>query len=174
MGYEDINPDNSVHVPILNGDISFLNSIAHVLLKDHDDVIDWDFVKEHATGWEEYVEAVQNDYSPEQVQDRMGGPNHDVSPELIRRVAGMFADATRKRLARSKGKQDSTKPSGYGGVIIMWGIGYNQHIHGQHNVNIHRQFAGAHRQPGETGLRTLFHDRPAQCHGRTLYRRPHR
>jgi anaerobic selenocysteine-containing dehydrogenase len=134
MGYEDINPDNSVHVPILNGDISFLNSIAHVLLKDHDDVIDWDFVKEHATGWEEYVEAVTNDYSPEQVQDRMGGPNHDVSPELIRRVAGMYADATRKRLARSKSKQDSTKPSGYGGVIIMWGIGYNQHIHGQHNV----------------------------------------
>jgi len=54
-GYEDINPDNSVHVPILNGDISFLNSLAHVLLKDHDDVIDWDFVKEHVAGWEEYV-----------------------------------------------------------------------------------------------------------------------
>ncbi|MEH6823932.1 MAG: molybdopterin-dependent oxidoreductase [Motiliproteus sp.] len=131
MGYEDINPDNHVHVPILNGDISFLNAIAHVLLKEHEDVIDWDFVKAHATGWEEYVEAVRADYSPEQVQDRMGGPNHDVSPELIRRVAGMFADATRKRLARSKGKQEG---EGYGGVIIMWGIGYNQHLHGQHNV----------------------------------------
>ena len=131
MGYEDINPDNTVHVPILNGDISFLNAIAHVLLKDHDDVIDWDFVKEHAAGWEEYVEGVRNDYSPEQVQDRMGGPNHDVSPELIRKVAGMFADATRKRLARSKGKHSG---KGYGGVIIMWGIGYNQHVHGQHNV----------------------------------------
>ncbi|MBT6430145.1 MAG: molybdopterin-dependent oxidoreductase [Rhodospirillaceae bacterium] len=131
MGYEDINPDNSVHVPILNGDISFLNAMAHVLLKDHQDVIDWDFLKEHATGWQEYVDVVQSDYSPEQVQDRMGGPNHDVSPELIRKVAGMFADATRKRLARGKGKQDG---GGYGGVIIMWGIGYNQHIHGQHNV----------------------------------------
>jgi anaerobic selenocysteine-containing dehydrogenase len=130
MGYEDINPDNNVHVPILNGDISFLNSMAHVLLKDHKDVIDWDFLKEHVTGWEEYVKTVTEDYSPEQVQDRMGGPNHDVSPALIRRVAGMFADATRKRLARAKGKQTG----GYGGVIIMWGIGYNQHIHGQHNV----------------------------------------
>ena len=129
-GYEDINPDNNVHVPILNGDISFLNSMAHVLLKDHKDVIDWDFLKEHVTGWEEYVKTVTEDYSPEQVQDRMGGPNHDVSPALIRRVAGMFADATRKRLARAKGKQKG----GYGGVIIMWGIGYNQHIHGQHNV----------------------------------------
>lgn len=130
-GYSDINPDNSVHVPILNGDISFLNSIAHVLLKDHPDVVDWDFLKAHTTGWKEYTEGVLKDYSPEQVQDRMGGPNHDVSPELIRRVAGMFADATRKRLARSKGKQAD---EGYGGVIIMWGIGYNQHIHGQHNV----------------------------------------
>jgi anaerobic selenocysteine-containing dehydrogenase len=131
MGYEDINPDNQVHVPILNGDISFLNSLAHVLLKDHEDVIDWEFVKAHANGWEEYTEAVLNDYSPEQVQDRMGGVNHDVNPALIRRVAGMFADATRKRLERSKGSQAG---DGFGGVIIMWGIGYNQHVHGQHNV----------------------------------------
>ncbi len=139
-GYEDINPDNSVHVPILNGDISFLNSLAHVLLKDHSDVIDWEFVKQHTSGWQEYVSEVTKNYSPEQVQDRMGGPGHDVSPELIRKVAGMFADATRKRLARSKGKQSSDTISavpggeGHGGVIIMWGIGYNQHIHGQNNV----------------------------------------
>ncbi len=123
-GYEDINPDNHVHVPLLNGDISFLNSMAHVLLKDHDDVIDWEFLKEHAAGWEEYVEGVKNEYSPEQVMDRMG--SDEVTPEMIRKVAGMFADATRKRLARGK--------DGTGGVIIMWGIGYNQHIHGQHNV----------------------------------------
>jgi len=131
-GYEDINKKNSVHVPILNGDISFLNAIAHVLLKEHPDVIDWDFLKAHVTGWKEYVDGVTNDYSPEQVQDRMGGDNHEVPPELIRRVASMFADATRKRLARGKGKHDGK--DAYGGVIIMWGIGYNQHIHGQHNV----------------------------------------
>ncbi len=130
-GYADINPDNSVHVPILNGDISFLNAIAHVLLKEHPDVIDWDFLKAHTTGWKEYVDGVLADYSPEQVQDRMGGKNHEVPPSLIRKVAGMFADATRKRLARSKGKHSG---QGYGGVIIMWGIGYNQHIHGQNNV----------------------------------------
>jgi anaerobic selenocysteine-containing dehydrogenase len=130
MGYEDINPENSIHVPILNGDISFLNAIAHVLLEEHDDVIDWEFVKAHATGWQDYVDTVRRSYSPKQVQDRMGGPNHDVSPELIRKIAGLFADATRKRLARAKG----TQKGGYGGVIIMWGIGYNQHMHGQHNV----------------------------------------
>ncbi len=136
MGYEDINPENSVHVPILNGDISFLNSIAHVLLKDHPDVIDWDFLKAHVKGWKKYVDGVKKRYSPEQVQQFMGGKHHDVSPELIRKVAAMFADATRKRLARAKGKQNSSgnKDAGYGGVIIMWGIGYNQHIHGQHNI----------------------------------------
>ena len=128
-GYADINPDNHVHIPTLNGDISFLNALAHVLLKEHDDVIDWDFIKQHAIGWEEYTETVLKEYSPEQVQDRMG--SKEVTPALIRRVAGMFADATRKRLARSKGKHSG---KGYGGVIIMWGIGYNQHIHGQHNV----------------------------------------
>ncbi len=127
-GYADINPDNSVHVPILNGDISFLNAIAHVLLKEHPDVIDWDFMKEHTNGYQEYVDGVLAEYSPEQVQDRMG--SEEVTPELIRRVASMFADATRKRMARAKG----THKGGYGGVIIMWGIGYNQHIHGQNNV----------------------------------------
>ncbi|MBQ0720290.1 MAG: molybdopterin-dependent oxidoreductase [Gammaproteobacteria bacterium] len=135
-GYEDINPDNSVHVPILNGDISFLNSLAHVLLKDHPDVIDWGFLREHVTGWEEYIDTVTNEYSPEQVQDRMGGPGHDVPPALIRRVANMFADATRKRLSRAKNGQSiaESTSAGYGGVVIMWGIGYNQSIHGQHNV----------------------------------------
>ncbi len=128
QGYADINPKNTVHVPTLNGDISFLNAIAHVLLKEHKDVIDWEFMKAHADGWKEYTDGVLRDYSPEQVQDRMGG---DVPPEKIRQVAAMFAEATRKRLARSKGEQSG---KGYGGVIIMWGIGYNQHLHGQHNV----------------------------------------
>ncbi|HIE86834.1 MAG: molybdopterin-dependent oxidoreductase [bacterium] len=128
QGYSDINPDNNFHVPILNGDISFLNALAHVLLKEHDDVVDWEFVKAHVNGWENYVSGVLKEYSPEQVQDRMGG---DVPPELIRQVAGQFADATRKRLQRSKGSQSG---DGHGGVIVMWGIGFNQHLHGQHNV----------------------------------------
>ncbi len=123
-GYAEINESNHVHVPVLNGDISFLNAMAHVLLKEHPDVIDWDFLKQHAIGWQQYVEGVKARYSPEQVQDRMG--NAEVTPALIRRVAGMFADATRKRLARGN--------DAHGGVIIMWGIGYNQHIHGQHNI----------------------------------------
>jgi len=129
QGYRDINPDNSLHVPTLNGDISFLNAMAHVLLKEHPDVIDWDFMKANTTGWEEYTKGVLKDYSPEQVQDRMG--SEEVTPDLIREVARYFADATRKRLARAK---KDPKGVGHGGVVVMWGIGYNQHIHGQHNV----------------------------------------
>ncbi len=123
QGYADIDASNSIHVPILNGDISFLNALAHVLLKEDPDVIDWDFMKQHTTGWKKYTDGVLKDYSPEQVQDRMGSDL--VTPKMIRDVAAMFAEATRKRQAR-KNK--------HGGVLIMWGIGFNQHIHGQHNV----------------------------------------
>lgn len=128
QGYADINPNNTVHVPILNGDIAFLNAIAHVLLKDHPDVIDWDFMKANTKNWKEYTDGVLERYSPDQVQQFMGGDNHPVPPELIHHVANLFANATRKRLARKKAGHEQ------GGVIIMWGIGYNQHIHGQHNV----------------------------------------
>ncbi|MBF0589886.1 MAG: molybdopterin-dependent oxidoreductase [Magnetococcales bacterium] len=128
QGYADINPNNTVHIPILNGDIAFLNAIAHTLIKEHPDVIDWDFLKKHTNGWKTYVDGVKKRYSPEQVQQFMGGKNHPVSPRTIRKVATMFAEATRKRLARKKAGKEQ------GGVIIMWGIGYNQHIHGQHNV----------------------------------------
>ncbi|MBF0459797.1 MAG: molybdopterin-dependent oxidoreductase [Magnetococcales bacterium] len=128
QGYMDINPKNTVHVPILNGDIAFLNALAHVLLKEHPDVIDWEFMKAHTNGWKEYTDGVLERYSPEQVQQFMGGANHPVSPETIRQVATLFANATRKRLERKKAGKEQ------GGVIIMWGIGYNQHIHGQHNI----------------------------------------
>ncbi|MEE8394898.1 MAG: molybdopterin-dependent oxidoreductase, partial [bacterium] len=119
-----INPDNTIHVPILNGDISLLNAIAHVIIKDHPDVVDWEFLRNHTTGSKKYISAVTKRYSPEQVMDRMGPrANKEITPELIRRIAGLWADATRK--GRKRGK---------GGVLTFWGIGYNQHIHGQHNV----------------------------------------
>lgn len=115
---EAINPRNSYHFPTINGDISILNAIGHVLVTDHEDVIDYAFLKENVTGWEEYIKMVKEEYKPEDVTDRTM-----VDPQLIRKVAAEWAEATRK------GKQ-----KGVGGVISFWGIGYNQHIHGQHNV----------------------------------------
>ncbi len=115
---ESIDPRSSYHFPTINGDISVLNAIAHCLVTDHPDTIDRAFLKEHTVGWEEYIKVVTEEYSPEQVQDRTM-----VDPATIREVARHWAAASRKGKARGKG-----------GVVSFWGIGYNQHIHGQHNV----------------------------------------
>ncbi len=115
---ESINPENSYHFPTINGDISCLNAIGHCLVTEHQDVIDYDFLKANVVGWEDYIKMVTEDYSPEQVQDRTM-----VEPAQIRKVADEWANASRKGKRRGKG-----------GVVTMWGIGYNQHIHGQHNV----------------------------------------
>ena len=123
-GFQQINAKNTIHVPILNGDISLLNAIAHVILKDHPDVVDWDFLKKNTSGYKKYVDGVKKRYSPEQVMDKMGPrAGKEITPALIRRIAGLWADASRKGKKRGKG-----------GVVTFWGIGYNQHIHGQHNV----------------------------------------
>jgi len=115
---EAIDPDNSYHISTVNGDISCLNAIAHCLLKQHKDVIDYDFLKANTVGWEKYIKMVESDYSPEQVQGVTG-----VAPELLYKIADQWANASRRGKRRGKG-----------GVLSFWGIGYNQHIHGQHNV----------------------------------------
>ncbi len=119
QGYERINPANSVHAGIEpGGDISFLNSIAYVLLTEHEDVIAYDFLERHVSGWKAYVQGIKERYSPEQTREATG-----FEPAFVRKVARMYADATRKGNAH-----------GQGGVVTFWGIGYNQSIHGQHRV----------------------------------------
>ena len=115
---ESIDPRSSYHFPTINGDISVLNAIAHCIVTEHPDTVDREFLKNHTVGWEEYIKVVTEEYSPEQVQDRTM-----VEPATIREVARHWAAASRKGKARGKG-----------GVVSFWGIGYNQHIHGQHNV----------------------------------------
>ena len=118
MGYEEVNADNSYHFSTINGDISIHNAIAHVLLTKHEDAIAWDFLKGFTTGWEDYVKAVRERYSPEQVKDVTM-----IDPKYLREVAALWAEAS------IKGKK-----AGKGGVLSFWGIGYNQHIHGQNNI----------------------------------------
>lgn len=125
QGFEDIDPESSFHAPVINADISFLNSIAYVLLTEHPDVIAYDFLRAHVEGWQEYIDGVKRRYSPEQTRSMTG-----LDPRFVRTVAGHWAEATRK------GNQRGT-----GGVVTFWGIGYNQSMHGQHNtwsiVNLH-------------------------------------
>lgn len=144
QGLEDINPDNSYHFPTINGDISIHNALAHAILEKHPEVVAWDFLKEHTTGWEDYVETVKNEYRPEDVEDRTKIPAAE-----IYKIAKVWAEASLKG-----------KKRGSGGVLCIWGIGYNQHLHGQHNTmnlinllaltgNIGRPGCGPHSQTGQ-------------------------
>lgn len=119
QGYEEIGgAERSYHFSTINGDIAIHNAIAHCLLTDHEDAIAWDFLKAHTTGWETYVEACRTRYAPEQVQAITM-----IEPAQVREVAARWAEASIK--GRERGK---------GGVLSFWGIGYNQHIHGQNNT----------------------------------------
>ncbi len=144
QGLEEVNASNSFHFPTVNGDISIHNALAWALMEKHPDVIAWDFLKGHTTGWETYVDEVKSGYRPEDVEDRTKIPAAE-----IYKVAKVWAEATRKGRER-----------GTGGVMCIWGIGYNQHLHGQHNTmslinlmaltgNIGRPGCGPHSQTGQ-------------------------
>lgn len=144
QGLEEINPETSHHFPTINGDISIHNALAYAIMEKHPEVVAWDFLKNHTAGWEEYVDAVKKGYNPKDVEDRTKIP-----AEQIYKLAKVWADAT------AKGKQRGT-----GGVLCIWGIGYNQHLHGQHNTislinllaltgNIGRPGCGPHSQTGQ-------------------------
>lgn len=119
-GLYQVNPANAFNVTIKpNGDISLLNAIAYVLLKEHPQAIDEEFIAAHTNDFETYKAGILARYSPEQVIDRTG-----MAPELVRQMAAAWAEATLKGRAR-----------GTGGIVSFWGIGgWNQSIHGQHNV----------------------------------------
>ena len=144
QGLEDVNPGNSHHFSTINGDISILNALAYAILEKHSDAAAWDFLKDHTAGWETYVEEVKRGYNPRQVEDRTMVP-----AESIYEVAALWAEAS------IKGRQ-----RGRGGVLSFWGIGYNQHLHGQNNTvslinlmaltgNIGRMGCGPHSQTGQ-------------------------
>ncbi|WP_428263146.1 molybdopterin oxidoreductase family protein [Haliangium sp.] len=118
QGYEEIDVSNSYHFSTINGDIAIHNAIAHVLLTEHEDAVHWEFLKNFTTGWEPYVQACRDRYAPEQVQDITM-----IEPAYLREVAARWAEASIKGRKR-----------GTGGVLSFWGIGYNQHLHGQNNT----------------------------------------
>lgn len=121
-GYAAINANNSYHWPTINGDLALHNSIAYEILTKHEAAVDYDFLEKHATGWKEYIAGVKEGYNfrDEATRKKRG---IDIPVESIEKIAALWADAS------IKGKQ-----RGKGGVISFWGIGYNQHIHGQHNT----------------------------------------
>lgn len=151
QGLEDINPRDSHHFATLNGDISYLNAIAHVVLTKHPEAVMPDaWLDQYTTGWREYVEGIKARYSPAQVVERLKVVDRNrVTVEQIEAVGKAWAEASVK--GRKRGK---------GGVLTFWGIGYNQMLHGQHNtisiINLHlltgnvgRPGCGTHSQTGQ-------------------------
>ncbi len=151
QGLESINPRNSYHFATLNGDISYLNAIAYVILTKYPDaVMPEDWLDANTNGWREYVKGVKERYSPQQVIERLVLLDRNrVSVEEVEQVAKHWAEAS------IKGRR-----TGKGGVLTYWGIGYNQMLHGQHNtisiINLHlltgnvgRPGCGTHSQTGQ-------------------------
>ncbi len=151
VGLEDINPRNSYHLPTLNGDISYLNAIAHVLMTRYPQAcMPEEWLEKHCAGFQEYKEGVLTRYSPEQVVERLALLDQGrVTVETIEKIAQAWAEASIK--GRERGR---------GGVLTFWGIGYNQMLHGQHNtisiINLHllsgnigRPGCGSHSQTGQ-------------------------
>ncbi|MDP6357772.1 MAG: molybdopterin-dependent oxidoreductase, partial [Planctomycetota bacterium] len=91
-GLEDINPRNSHHFATINGDISYLNAIAHVIINKYPEaVMPEKWLDEKTSGWKEYIEGIKARYSPEKTQEVTG-----LEPDFVREIASLWADATRK------------------------------------------------------------------------------
>ncbi len=151
IGLEAINPRNSYHLQTLNGDISYHNAIAHVLLKKYPQAcMPEKWLEDNTNGWRDYVQGVKEHYSPAQVVQRLKLLDRGrVTVQDIEKIAETWATAS------IRGRQ-----RGRGGVLTFWGIGYNQMLHGQHNtiglINLHlltgnlgRPGCGSHSQTGQ-------------------------
>lgn len=150
-GLEAINPRNSYHLQTLNGDISYHNAIAHVLLTKYPQAcMPPEWLDKNVTGWKAYVDGVKERYAPADVIKRLQLLDRGrITVEQIEKVAEHWAAASIK--GRERGR---------GGVLTFWGIGYNQMLHGQHNtiglINLHlltgnvgRPGCGSHSQTGQ-------------------------
>jgi anaerobic selenocysteine-containing dehydrogenase len=150
-GLESINPRNSYHLQTLNGDISYHNAIAYVLLTKYPDAcMPEAWLDKNTVGWRDYVAGVKARYEPQQVIDRLQILDRGrITVDVIEKIAAAWAAAS------IKGRQ-----RGRGGVLTFWGIGYNQMLHGQHNtiglINLHlltgnvgRPGCGSHSQTGQ-------------------------
>lgn len=151
IGLEAINPRNSYHLQTMNGDLSYQNAIAHVLLTKYPDAcMSEKWLEENTDGWKEYVQGVKAKYSPQQVVENVKMlDNGRITVKQIEEIAAEWAKAS------IRGRQ-----RGRGGVLTFWGIGYNQMLHGQHNtiglINLHlltgnvgRPGCGSHSQTGQ-------------------------
>lgn len=116
-------------------DVALLNALLHVIIEEG--LYDEAYIRDHTTGFEE-LRAHAAGFGP----DRMG-PLCGVDPDLIRDVA--------RTIARGRG------------VMIFWGMGISQHVHGTDNArclialalvtgNVGRPGSGLHPLRGQNNV----------------------
>ncbi len=95
----------------INGDVALLKAIILLLLKlekEHGNIIDHEFIEEHTSGFEEFMNAISQEDLQKCIADS------GVSEKLIRESVSLIA-------ARPK-------------MIICWAMGITQHENGVQNV----------------------------------------
>jgi ferredoxin-nitrate reductase len=129
-----------LHLAIQPGtDIDLLNGLAYLLL--YRGYLDSVFVTKHTNHFNAFA-AVIEDYTPDVVAKRCG-----ISIEDLETAARYWGESKR--------------------VLSMWSMGVNQSSEGTCKGAIDYQPAPHDRTDWQTGSRTLFTHRAAQCNGWT-------
>ena len=160
MGFESINPRNSYHLQTLNGDISYHNAIAHVLLTKYPEAMHARGLARSSTrtGWRRTSRASRHATRPSRSSSVLRAIDRGrVTVELIEQIAKAWAEASdqgpQARAGRSADllgdrlQPDAPRPA-------------------QHDRP--DQPASLNGQCGPTRLRQPFADRPTQRHERTV------
>ncbi len=111
-------------VPVhTGGDVAFINGVLKVLIAEG--AVDHDFIREHTTGFEDLVAALE-DQAFEDLEQRSG-----ITRDHMERFARRYASA--------------------GSAVIVWSMGVTQHEHGIDNVEAIINLALARGNVGRTG-----------------------
>ena len=126
-------------------------------MENHDEAVAWDFLKEHTTGWQEYVEAVKAGYKPEDCRR----PHQD--PGCRDPQGGKGLGGGERQGARTRNRRRDE----HLGNRLQPAPSRATQYHEPH------QSDGAYRQHiGRPGCRPALADRSTQRNGRTPDRRP--
>src|SRR5688572_26054064 len=91
-----------LHLPIRpRADLALINALIHLIIEH--DLVDREYIDRHTTGFDELRESVR-EYTPERAAEITG-----LAPELIYRIAWLYANAERALIAWTMGVNHSTK-----------------------------------------------------------------
>ena len=143
----DRRDENSYHFSTINGDISIHNALAHVMLDEvHEDAVrDGTSSRSTPPVGKTYIEGGQG-----ALLARASGRDMTmIDPQVPAGSRAQWAEASIKGKKARQGRR----------ALTFWGIGYNQHIHGQNNVVNLINLMALTGNIGRPRLRPLLNDR---------------